>query len=157
MDNDKATKAQENRLRRMAGRQGYTLTKSRSRDPRARDFGVYWLDDNDDNTRASLASGITLEEVETWLTASADNRELIVWDNGWIYLVINHGEGEGWEIHTETYTSRKRGRVAQVDDVAAKIGVRRTGFLQYSPDDRDPNLQFAPIKRFSPSPGQVTR
>jgi hypothetical protein len=33
----------ENRLRRAADRQGFRLTKSRSRDPRAVDFGLYAL------------------------------------------------------------------------------------------------------------------
>jgi hypothetical protein len=38
-------KIRENRLRRMAQRQGYTLRKSRRRDPRALDFGGYALID----------------------------------------------------------------------------------------------------------------
>jgi hypothetical protein len=40
-----AEKARENRLRRMADRQGYRLTKSRRRDPRANVYGSYWLAD----------------------------------------------------------------------------------------------------------------
>lgn len=36
-------KVRENRLRRMADRQGLRLMKSRRRDPRALDFGTYWL------------------------------------------------------------------------------------------------------------------
>jgi hypothetical protein len=39
MDN----KVRENRLRRMAERQGLTLTKNRRRDPRALDYGEYRL------------------------------------------------------------------------------------------------------------------
>src|SRR5215210_2836640 len=35
----------ENRLRRMAQRQGLELRKSRVRDPRAIDYGKYWLVD----------------------------------------------------------------------------------------------------------------
>lgn len=38
-------KTLENRLRRMAGRQGLVLRKSRSRDPRAVDYGLYALID----------------------------------------------------------------------------------------------------------------
>jgi hypothetical protein len=38
-------KVRENRLRRMAERQGLRLVKSRRRDPFARDFGVYWVVD----------------------------------------------------------------------------------------------------------------
>ena len=43
-------KVLENRLRRMADRQGFRLVKSRRRDPRARDFGTYSLvDENGDS------------------------------------------------------------------------------------------------------------
>lgn len=38
-------KVRENRLRRMAARRGYTLQKSRRRDPLALDFGGYMLID----------------------------------------------------------------------------------------------------------------
>jgi hypothetical protein len=38
-------KVRENRLRRMADRQGLRLLKSRVRDPRSIDFGIYWLTD----------------------------------------------------------------------------------------------------------------
>ncbi len=36
-------KVRENRVRRMAERQGLRLVKSRRRDPRALDYGGYWL------------------------------------------------------------------------------------------------------------------
>jgi hypothetical protein len=39
-----AEKVRENRLRRMADRQGLKLIKSRVRDPYAKDFGLYWID-----------------------------------------------------------------------------------------------------------------
>lgn len=42
MTNDKV---RENRLRRAAARQGLRLEKSRRRDPRALDFGAWWLVD----------------------------------------------------------------------------------------------------------------
>jgi hypothetical protein len=38
-----AEKVRENRLRRAAERQGLRLRKSGRRDPRALDYGVYWL------------------------------------------------------------------------------------------------------------------
>ncbi len=38
-------KVRENRLRRVADRRGFRLVKSRSRDPRAVDFGLYALID----------------------------------------------------------------------------------------------------------------
>ena len=69
-----SNKARENRLRRMADRQGYRLVKSRSRDPRARDFGLYGLVDPRtggtvnpllvDRWRCSWS----LEQVEAWLS-----------------------------------------------------------------------------------------
>jgi len=36
-------KVRENRLRRMAHRQGFSLRKSRRRDPHATDYGEMWL------------------------------------------------------------------------------------------------------------------
>lgn len=62
-------KVRENRLRRMAERQGLELRKSRRRDPRALDFGGYWLID------ARLGGvvlggefGVDLDAVEAHLT-----------------------------------------------------------------------------------------
>jgi hypothetical protein len=37
-------KSRETRIRRMADRQGLKLVKSRTRDPYATDYGLYWLD-----------------------------------------------------------------------------------------------------------------
>ena len=68
-------KVRENRFRRMADRQGLILKKSRRRDPRAIDFGMYAL--LDANTGAPLHAGdptgrtiysLDLDEVEEWLT-----------------------------------------------------------------------------------------
>ena len=60
-------KVRENRLRRAAGRQGLRLVKSRRRDPRAYDYGRYWLQGEN---RALLTSeyGVTLDEVEKFLS-----------------------------------------------------------------------------------------
>ena len=69
MDN----KVRENRLRRMANRQGLILRKSRRFDPRATDYGLYALLDaqtggliHRDNVNSVYA--LTLDEVEGWLT-----------------------------------------------------------------------------------------
>jgi len=60
-------KVRENRLRRAAGRQGLRLIKSRRRDPRAVDYGRYWISGEN---RALLTSeyGVTLDEVEEYLS-----------------------------------------------------------------------------------------
>jgi hypothetical protein len=63
---DQAEKVRENRLRRMADRQGLTLTRSRRRDTRALDFGKYWLHRGD--ALVSPEQGIDLDEVEALLT-----------------------------------------------------------------------------------------
>lgn len=60
--------ARENRLRRMAQRQGLALRKSKRRDPRARDYGMFWVIDPAYNTVVSPEAGMTLDEVETYLT-----------------------------------------------------------------------------------------
>jgi hypothetical protein len=67
-------KVLENRLRLTAERYGYKLERSRRRDPRAPDYGLYAL--VDPRTRgtinpASIVSkyGWTLEEVEHFLTS----------------------------------------------------------------------------------------
>jgi hypothetical protein len=65
-------KIRENRLRRMAQRQGLTLQKSRRRDPRAIDYGTYMLIDASTTgiTACGLQSGygLDLDEVEAALT-----------------------------------------------------------------------------------------
>jgi hypothetical protein len=65
-------KARENRVRRFAVRQRYTLVKSRVRDLRAWDYGRYWLVPLDegspvigaDNGIRGRRPGLTLDEVE---------------------------------------------------------------------------------------------
>jgi hypothetical protein len=65
-------KVRENRLRRMAERQGLRLEKSRRRDPRAIDFGMYMLIDAQTNTVVAGADtgrhSYTLDDVEHYLT-----------------------------------------------------------------------------------------
>lgn len=65
---DPAEKVRINRVRRMAARQGLTLQRSRRRDPRAIDYGTYWLIE----TRTGAVAlgdtlGVTLDEIETAL------------------------------------------------------------------------------------------
>lgn len=58
-------KVRENKLRRMAGRQGLALARSRRRDTLAIDYGTYRIKDaNGDSKTADL----TLDEAEHWLT-----------------------------------------------------------------------------------------
>ena len=64
-------KVQENRLRRMAQRQGLFLAKSRRRDTRAVDWGTYGLLDTNSGTVAcgdtSTGYGMSLDEIEAAL------------------------------------------------------------------------------------------
>lgn len=69
-----ALKVRENRLRRAARRQGLTLEKSRTRDPRALDHGTYHLRNDagriiaKGTTRA--AYGLSLDQIEARLTGN---------------------------------------------------------------------------------------
>jgi len=65
-------KVRQDRLRRMAERQGLVLHKSRRRDPRAYDYGAYWLMDAATNAivfgEPSVRSVITdLDQIERYL------------------------------------------------------------------------------------------
>jgi len=65
-------KVRENRLRRMAGRQGMRLEKSRRRDPRAVDFGGYMLVDIRLNAvicgSGAFPYSADMDEIEQYLT-----------------------------------------------------------------------------------------
>jgi hypothetical protein len=61
-------KARENRLRRMAARQGLKLRRSARRDPLAADYGLYWLSDAKTDRVKSPKAGISLDEIERYLT-----------------------------------------------------------------------------------------
>jgi hypothetical protein len=71
-----ADKVRENRVRRMAARQGLRLVKSRTRDPRALDYGSYMLLDGDrvvlGGTRRKLdrkfrrGMAVSLDEIEAF-------------------------------------------------------------------------------------------
>lgn len=64
-------KVRENRLRRMAERQGLVLLKSRRRDPKAYDFGGYMLTDARANTVViggdPFAYSASLDDAEAYL------------------------------------------------------------------------------------------
>ena len=65
---DQDYKVLENRLRRVADRQGLRLAKSRRRDPLALDHGTYWLVDIDTNGVVERQNfGIGLDEVAEFL------------------------------------------------------------------------------------------
>ena len=69
-----ATKVRENRLRRMAARQGLVLVKSRARDPRALDYQGFMLVDLYTNAVVygvldSRGGALDIDEVEAWLTS----------------------------------------------------------------------------------------
>jgi hypothetical protein len=65
-------KVRENRLRRMAERQGLRLVKSRRRDPHAIDYGGYMLEDLATGGVVAGTGAIgrpywSLDDVEEWL------------------------------------------------------------------------------------------
>lgn len=60
-------KVRENRLRRTADRQGLVLKRSRRRDPRALDYGRYWLIDKKTSEQITHKDGFTLDAIEARL------------------------------------------------------------------------------------------
>jgi len=67
-EKDRAYKVRENRLRRMALRQGLILRKSRRRDFRATDYGQYTLSNMHTNNLEYGEHGIVgLDEIEKYL------------------------------------------------------------------------------------------
>ena len=68
---ERAEKTRESRVRRLAKRKGYHLSKSRQRDPEGSIAGYLILDPD---TNACVAGGrdwfekLSLEEVEAWLS-----------------------------------------------------------------------------------------
>jgi hypothetical protein len=68
-------KVRENRLRRMAERQGLRLVKSRRRDPRALGYGGYMIVDPHRDAAVAGALGarsLDLDEVERFLTGERE-------------------------------------------------------------------------------------
>lgn len=59
-----AEKVRENRLRRMAERQGLELRKSRRRDPRAKDYGRWYIVDVEREIEAAEIGGVRRRDGE---------------------------------------------------------------------------------------------
>ncbi|MCU1669556.1 MAG: hypothetical protein JWP40_2483 [Blastococcus sp.] len=57
-------KVRDNRLRRVAERRGMKLTRSRRRDPKALDYGLYWLTDARTGETVSPEVGVDIDEIE---------------------------------------------------------------------------------------------
>lgn len=66
------SKVRENRLRRMAQRQGIILRKSRRRDPRAIDFGMWYVVNPTALTKHRGGQGMTIDEIEIYLTGDGE-------------------------------------------------------------------------------------
>lgn len=67
-------KVRENRLRRMAERQGLILRKSRRRDPRALDYGLFDLVEATERPDGTYRGQpmLTLDQVEARLTGEGE-------------------------------------------------------------------------------------
>lgn len=65
-------KVYENRLRRMAARQGLQLVKWRTRDPRAYTFGAYMLVDPNAHNVISHGQRLSAQDVEDILTGERE-------------------------------------------------------------------------------------
>jgi hypothetical protein len=60
-------KVRENRLRRAVDRRGFTLSKTRRRDPMAWDYGLFTITDPDRNV--VVAENLTVDGLEDWLSS----------------------------------------------------------------------------------------
>jgi hypothetical protein len=76
-------KVRENRLRRMADRQRLALHKNRTRDPRAHNFGLYWLrwidaanPENSHDAWVGYPDGFHIDQVEAFLLGDASDPEV---------------------------------------------------------------------------------
>ena len=68
---ESSEKVRENKMRRIAKRQGMMLKKSRRRDRRAWDYGSYWLVDADRNALVFPDEhGASLDDIESYLTSA---------------------------------------------------------------------------------------
>ena len=75
---DRAEKTREARLRRAAARHGLILSRSRTRDTRALDYGRYWLFAADSDVAVFGAKNgrpnATLDEIEAYLNLPHQER-----------------------------------------------------------------------------------
>jgi hypothetical protein len=104
---DQEYKVLENRLRRAAERQGLQLQKSRSRDPRAVDYGTYQLVDPSKNTIVAsglqCGYGLGLDDVARELRMGSDRDEIQVEAQRSRYQVSRH-----IATYTDTYAKPTR-------------------------------------------------
>jgi hypothetical protein len=99
-----AEKTRENRLRRMARRQGLDLQKSRRRDPRALDFGGYQFIDRGSNSPvlgelAGAGFSASLDDIEAFLLRPRADRHpahLVSNDKGSAGVVVEHVAVPEW-------------------------------------------------------------
>ena len=96
-DDSTASKVQENALRRLAERRGFQIVKSRSRDPRALDYGRYKIVEvatgitvAGDNGRGGCA--YTFDQAEEYLAASRPPAVA--------FAVRDDGPAESWDEQT---------------------------------------------------------
>lgn len=68
MTEDQAFKVRENRLRRAAARQDLRISKARRMDPRAVDYGRYYVHDGHTNT--VVAELPDIEALDSYLTGN---------------------------------------------------------------------------------------
>lgn len=107
-------KSVENRLRAAAARQGLRLDKSRSRDPRALDYGTYQLIDPATNSRAvtyGLLSGygLNLSDVAWFLLGDPPaihvdynpEHAFMTFDDTDGQPILSYRAGDGWVLHYE--------------------------------------------------------
>ena len=91
------TKTREDRLRRMAARQGMRLFKSRDRDPRRVGFGTWSLDLGEkvggEPPLERWYTGLDLDQVEACLTGQTTEDEIRDWQHRWLQHVIDRYEG----------------------------------------------------------------
>ena len=94
---DNTEKVRENRVRRIAARQGFQLIKSRRRDPRAYDYGTYMLAHPQTNTLVIGGGpgngGLSLDEMETSLWDGTDWKHCPVCDMPNCRLAGPHDSG----------------------------------------------------------------
>jgi len=77
LEDERRAKVRENRMRRMAERQGLQLVKSRRRDPLALDYATYWIVGEENGASYFIPStadirirrrvGYTIDQVEVYL------------------------------------------------------------------------------------------
>lgn len=76
---DTTEKVREDRVRRMLTRQGYTLSRSRRRDPLAYDYGHYTIS-QDGIVVFGATTGRTLDDAEQWARSRTESAAPGIWE-----------------------------------------------------------------------------